>query len=103
MVADSCNQFDLIRQLDEIVIRSRVEGFALCGWFFLGGEYDNWHRLRQWIVTILSNKIEPIYTRHHQILQDYRGSHLIGDLDCIERIGAIMKVKLGLARQRASD
>jgi len=101
MVAQARNQFDFVRQLDKIIIRTDGERLPLDRRIFVRGKDDDGRITGARIRAELSHERQTIDTRHDEVLQNDRGLDLVRDLDGFARIRTIMQVDVRLIGERA--
>ena len=76
MIPHAGEQFEAVRQFDDVVVGSDGEGLRLHGRLLLGGEHDDRHVAKPFVGPKLPHEREAVDLGHHEILQDHRGPHL---------------------------
>ena len=103
VVADAGDQFDLIRQFHQVIIRAEGEGLAFDLRIFVGGEDDDGCFARAGVGAELTQQCQAVHAGHHQVLQDHRGLDLVRDGEGFAGIGAVMEIDVGVIGQRPAD
>ena len=103
MVLETGNQLDLVRQLDDIIVRSRRESLALHHWIVIARQNNYGNVFRLSVAPIPTNQVQPIDARHNEILQNNGGADALSDCDSLRGIGAVVKRDLALLRQSPAN
>ncbi|MNU69886.1 hypothetical protein D3C71_592840 [compost metagenome] len=101
MIANARNQFDIVRQFDQIIVGPGRERRALDQRVFLGRQDDDRNVLGRRVIAVFAHQAQAIETGHDQILQDHRwlDAHRMGN--GLVRVGAEMEVDVFFVRQPA--
>ena len=103
VVADAGDEFDLVGQLDEVVVRAGGEGLGLDSRLFLGGKDDDGRLLRAGVGAELPDKGQPVNARHDQVLKDDGGLDLVRQPHRLRGVDAVVEVDVRLIGEAAPD
>ena len=101
MVADARDQFDGIRQLDQVIVGAGGKGGALGRGVILGGQDDDGNIPGARIGAVFSHQGQAIHPGHHQVLEDHRGPDLDSLGDGLVRVGTEVEIDVLLFGQAA--
>ncbi len=103
VVANARDQFQLVRELDQIVVGASGEGLHLGRGVLLRGEDDERCGGRRWIAAEGAHHLDAIHARHDQVLEDDGGVEGIGFRKRHGRVRAKAVLQAGNIQQHAPD
>lgn len=103
MITDSRQQFEAVRELDEVVVRPQAEGFGLDLGFLFGREDDHRRLSGGFVFAKVADQGEAVDVGHHQILENHGGLDLGRSLDGLGGVLAVMEDDIVLAREHPPD
>ena len=103
VIANPGDQFDLVGQLNQIVIGAEGKSMAFDLGVLVRREDDDGSVFGSRVGAELLDQREAVHAGHHQILQNHRGLDLVRDREGFAGVGAVMKINVGLIGQSAPD
>ena len=91
MVADAGDQFELVWQLDQVVVGAEGERFGFDFGLLFGTQDNQGDVAGRGVGPKEPHQQQAIDVRHHQILQDHRRRKLVGDVQSRRRIATVAK------------
>ncbi len=103
MVADAGDQFDRVRQLDQVIVGAEPEGVALHHGVLSAGQHHDGDAGGRGIGAKLAHQVQAADIGHDEVLQDDGRPEVASDGQRLLGIGAVVELGVGLRQQDAPD
>jgi hypothetical protein len=103
VIANPGDQLDLIGQLYQVIIGAEGKGLAFDLRILVRREDDDGSVFGGRVGAELFDQRQAVHAGHHQVLQNHRGLDLVRNREGLTGVGAVMKINVGLIRQRPAD
>jgi hypothetical protein len=103
VVAQPRQQFEPVRQLDQVVVGAHREPVHLELGVLARRQHDHRHVAQQVVLAVGADHLEAVGARHHQVLQDHGRAQRARRLVRAAGVGDVVQFDVGLPGQHAPD